>query len=121
MEFRRAGGAPLGQEPATLDEASGEEIAGAEVPVRERRRFTTLGAQTTYGPWRATAAWQRDQRKRSLETVPTQRWVELTVGRDLLWGFGVDLGAQHAVTATEEGATARAWGFVSRLGYRANF
>jgi hypothetical protein len=70
VEFRNAGGAPLGPEPSTLDEASGEEIAGAEVPVRERRRFTTLGAQTTHGPWRATAAWQRDQRKRSLETVP---------------------------------------------------
>ncbi len=121
VEFRNAGGAPLGRDPSTLDEAAGEEMPGAEVPVRERRRFTSLGAQTRYGPWRATAAWQRDQRKRAIEPVPTQRWVELTAGRELLRGFGVDLGAQHAVTAREVGGSARAWGFVGRVGCRAAF
>lgn len=122
VEFRRAGGAPLGTEPSTFDEASGEEVAGAEVPVRERRRFTTVGARTSHGPWRVTAAWQRDQRKRSLDTVPTQSWLEVTAGRDLPWGFGVDVGWQRAATATgEDRRLARADGIVARLGYRASF
>ncbi len=89
--------------------------------MRERRRFSTIGAQTSHGPWRATAVWQRDQRKRAVEPVPTQRWVALLVGRELLWGFGIDIGAQHAVTAREKGGTARVWGVVSRLGHRAAF
>jgi hypothetical protein len=110
VEFRNAGGRPL--------EAVGED--GAEMAVGERRRFSTLGAQTSYGDWRATFLWQVDARRREVNPIPTRRWFEATVGREIGWGFGLDLGYQYAVNPGE-GRTSNAHGFVSRLGYTQRF
>jgi hypothetical protein len=121
VEFRNAGGGRLTATPATFDPDTGEEIPGPEAALRQRQRFSTLGAQTSWGPWRATAVWQRFQQKRSIGPVPTQHWVELTVGRDLFRGFGIDIGYQHAVNANEEGVRSRSNGFVSRIGFQYGF
>lgn len=42
------------------------------------------------------------------------------MGRDLGWGFGIDLGYQYAINPGE-GMTSNAHGFVSRLGYTQRF
>ncbi|MBX9699814.1 MAG: hypothetical protein K2X74_10265 [Acetobacteraceae bacterium] len=121
VEFRNAGGGQLTATPPSFDPDTGEEIPGPDVALRQRQRFSTLGAQTTYGPWRATAVWQRFQQRRSVEPVPTQQWVELTVGRDLWYGFGIDIGYQYAQNANEEGVRGRSNGIVSRLGFQRSF
>jgi hypothetical protein len=97
VAFRGAGGNPLIEDPET----------GETAPARGTRRFTTLGVQTTHGPWRATAMWQRDAFKRSLENPGTARWVELSVGRDIGWGFGLDVGWQVARQPEEDGGPRR--------------
>ncbi|MBB3896833.1 hypothetical protein [Roseococcus suduntuyensis] len=110
VEFRNAGGRPI----EVIDED------GTELAVRERRRFGTLGAQTTHGDWRATLVWQVEERRREANRVPTRRYLEATVGREIGWGFGVDLGYQYAVNPGEE-RTGSAHGFVSRLGFTQRF
>ena len=111
VEFRNADGAPL--------EAPGSDASPA--PLRETRRFSTLGAQTTYGPWRATLAWQRDERKRSFNTLPTEQYLEVSVGRELFWGFGIDIGYQYARYARDDGGIGHSNAFVSRLGFHRHF
>jgi hypothetical protein len=86
VEFRAAGGNPLVEDPDT----------GELLTSRGTRRFSTAGIRTSHGPWRATAVWQRDQFKRTVESPGTARWIELTAGRDIGWGLGVDVGWQHA-------------------------
>jgi hypothetical protein len=97
VEFRGAGGNPMVEDPET----------GEALPARGTRRFSTIGVQTTHGPWRATALWQRDQWKQSLENPGTARWVELSVGRGLGWGFGIDVGWQVARAPDEESGRRR--------------
>lgn len=65
--------------------------------------------------------WQRFQQKRSIDAVPTQRWLEPSVGRDLFRGFGIDIGDQHARNADEEGVRSRTNGIVSRIGFQRGF
>lgn len=121
IEFQRAGGAQLTELPGSVDPETEEEIPGGTAPLRQRQRFSTLGAQTTYGPWRATAVWQRFEQKRSIDPVPTQQWVELSVGRELFWGFGIDIGYQYAQNANEDGVRSRSNGIVSRIGFQRGF
>lgn len=110
VEFRGAGGKPI------------EEVGGTEVAVSEDRRFTTIGAQTTHGPWRGNIAWQRDQRKRSANPVPTASYLEVSVGRELLWGFGIDLGYQYARYPLEDdGGRGQSNSLLGVLRYRADF
>ena len=92
VEFRNAGGRPL-----LADED------GNVSPAAARRRFTTVGARTSYEGWRAALIWQRDQLKRSVEPVPTASYWELSVGRALGAGFGLDVGYQYARLGREEG------------------
>lgn len=113
VEFRNAGGAPL--------EVAGDDPEAAPAPALGRRRFSTLGAQLSSGPWRLTLAWQREAWKRSVNPQATQQWVEASVGRDLVWGFGLDIGWQYAHYATEDGTARGANAFVSRLGFRQSF
>jgi len=120
VEFRSAGGRAI----ETVEVPAGEE--GAEptmldVPVAERRRFTTIGAQTSYGPWRATLAWQRDQRKRSVNTIPTEQFLEISAGRDLGWGFGLDVGYQYSRYARDDGTRGQANAIVRVLRFRQDF
>ncbi|MBR0668708.1 hypothetical protein GXW71_30435 [Roseomonas hellenica] len=112
--FRSAGGRPL-------EEVVDSDGNTADTGVSERRRFTTLGARTSYGPWRATIAWQQDQRKRSANTVPTERYTEISVGRDLGWGFSVDAGWQFVRYARDDGSAGDANGPVAVLRYRTEF
>jgi hypothetical protein len=117
VEFRNAGGGVVTPGQELIDDETGVVFTTPDVALRQRQRFSTLGAQTTYGPWRATAIWQVNQRKRNVDQVPTQQWVELTVGRDLFWGFGIDVGYQYASNANEEGVQSRTNGIVSRIGF----
>jgi hypothetical protein len=121
VEFQNYGGQPFEAGP----ESSGEDVeavAAAEASaLRERRRFSTLGAQTTYGPWRATVAWQRDERKRNIDTLPTEQYLEVSAGRELLWGFGIDIGYQYAKYARDDGTGGRSNAIVSRLGFQRAF
>lgn len=114
VEFRSAGGRPVEE----VVDADGN---AADTGIAERRRFTTLGARTSYGPWRATVAWQQDQRKRSANTVPTERYTELTVGRELGWGFSIDAGWQFVRYARDDGSAGNANGPVAVLRYRTEF
>jgi hypothetical protein len=111
IEFRNAGGRPL------VPVGESEEPA-IDVPVAERRRFTTLGVQHVEGRWRAAAVWQQDQRKRSVAALPTERWLELTVGRDLGSGFGVDVGWQFARVAQDDGRRGEAQAVLAVLRWR---
>lgn len=107
VEFRNSGGNPLEE-----DEDGGEGI------VSERRRFSTLGTQIQYAAWRATLVWQRDEAKRSRNALPTQDYYEASLGRDLAWGFGLDLGYQYARFARDGGATGASHSVVGRLNLR---
>ncbi|GGG49518.1 hypothetical protein GCM10010964_40990 [Caldovatus sediminis] len=113
VEFRNAGGRPRVE--------IGIEDDMIEVPLAERRRFTTLGVQHHEGSWRAAAVWQRDQRKRSLEALPAGQWVEVSLGRDLGGGFGFDLGWQHARIAQEDGRRGEAQAVLAVLRWRGGF
>ncbi len=107
VEYRNYGGAPVEEaEDGTLR------------PLAERRRFSTLGTQTRHGPWRATLIWQRDEAKRSFNTLPTESWLEASAGRDLGWGFGLDIGYQYAHFAREDRTRGEAHSIITRLNYR---
>lgn len=121
VEFRNAGGGVVTPGQEVIDDETGVTLTTAASALNQRQRFTTLGAQTTWGPWRATAIWQINLRKRTPDPVPTQQWVELTAGRDLWYGFGIDIGYQYAANANEEGVRGRSNGFVSRLGFQRSF
>lgn len=114
VQFRSAGGRPVEE----VVDADGN---AADLGIAERRRFTTLGARTSYGPWRATVAWQQDQRKRSANPVPTERYTELTVGRALGWGFSIDAGWQFVRYARDDGSAGNANGPVAVLRYQQEF
>lgn len=85
VAFRNAGG-----RPNVTDED------GTVTPIAERRRFTTIGARTTYQEWRAALVWQQDQRKRSPDSLPTAWYAEASIGRALGGGFGADVGYQYS-------------------------
>ena len=110
VQFRDFGGKPLETGPT-----------GSLQPVSELRQFGTLGVNTTWEKWRSALIWQFDQRKRSINTIPTQQWVEISVGRELIWGFGIDVGYQYARYDREDGRAGNANAFISRIGYRASF
>lgn len=102
--FRNAGGNPV-------EEAEN----GGEGAVSERRRFWTVGAQLRSGPWRGTLAWQRDEAKRSFNPLPRQDYYEVSAGRDLGSGFGLDLGYQYARIVREDNTPGFSHGVVARL------
>jgi hypothetical protein len=65
--------------------------------------------------------WQVNERKRRVAPLPTQQWVELTAGRELPFGFSIDVGYQFTSNGGDEGGRNRADGIVARLGYQARF
>ena len=85
----------------------------------ERRRFTTVGAQTRSGPWRATLGLQRDERKRTENPVPRATYAEVSVGRDLPLRFRLDVGYQRTVGG--EFKNDRQDAVIAVLGWRAAF
>jgi hypothetical protein len=105
VQFRNAGARPTAELTVfSTDPDTGEEIATTETTtLASRQTFTTLGAQHRVGPWRGTLAWQRLQTKRSLDTLPTENWIEASVGRELGGGFSADIGYQYARYALEDG------------------
>ena len=120
VQYRNAGARPrteltrLGIDPDTGDEIE-ETIP---TTLRERRTFTTLGVRHGWGAWRGVLAWQRDQRKRSVEAVPTENHVEVSVGRALGHGFGLDVGYQYGRYAREEaGGLGTSHALLFRLGW----
>ncbi|MGG5887678.1 hypothetical protein ACLF3G_11115 [Falsiroseomonas sp. HC035] len=106
VQYRNAAARPrtevtlLGFDPSTGDEIE----TVLETALRERRTFTTLGVQHRIGEWRGTVAWQRDQRKRSVETLPTENYLEASIGTDLPYNFKVDAGYQYGRYAREDAA-----------------
>ncbi|MBR0655551.1 hypothetical protein [Plastoroseomonas arctica] len=113
VQFQSAGGVPV----EVIDAIPGAPARA----IAERRRFTTLAAQTTYGDWRATIAWQQDERKRSGNTLATERFLEVTGGRVLGAGFTLDAGWQFATLARDNGTGTRGQGPIALLRYRAEF
>lgn len=107
VEFRNAGGNPL--------EAAED---GTERALSERRRVSTLGTQTLVGPWRATFVWQREEARRSFNRMPTQNWLEVSGGRELDQGFGVDIGYQYARHVQEDRSPGLSHSIIGRLNYR---
>ncbi len=104
VQFRNAGGRPRVEIPTLgFDPDTGEEVEGVtDGAVSERLTFTTLGVQHRIGPWRGTLAWQQLQRKRSIDPVPTENYVEASVGRELGRGFSLDVGYQSARALDED-------------------
>jgi hypothetical protein len=111
VQFRNAEGRPRFE----TDE-------GEETTTAERRSFTTLGAQHRMDDWRGTLAWQRDQRKRSLDTLPTENYLEASIGRDIGHGFGLDVGYQYGRQLIEEsGQLGTTHAVLARLSWRGGF
>lgn len=120
VQYRNAGARPrteltrLGIDPDTGDEI--EEVI--PTTLRERQTFTTLGVRHGWRDWRGVLAWQRDRRKRSIETVPTENFLEASVGRDLGHGLGLDVGYQYGRYAREEaGGLGTSHALLFRLGW----
>ncbi len=121
VQFRNAAARPrttltlLGLDPDTGDEVE----QALETVIRERRSFTTLGLRHRIGEWRGTLAWQRDERKRSVETLPTENYVEASVGRDLAANLSLDVGYQYGRYAREDASGAgTSHAVLVRLGWR---
>lgn len=119
VQFRGAGGNPREAGPEILDELGGGTGRFEDVTVGERRRFTTVGAQTRSGPWRATLGLQRDERKRTENPVPRATYAELSVGRDLPLRFRLDVGYQRTVGG--ESKNDRQDAVIAVLGWRSAF
>lgn len=98
---------------------SGEVSNGEAFPTAQRRRFFTLGAQTEFGAWRATLAWQRDALRRPSDPLPTQDWIEVSAGRQIGGGFGLDAGYQYAMSVGFNGGPlVPTHSIIARLNYR---
>lgn len=93
VDFRNAGGRPL-----VTDDATGE-----TVPQSTRRRFTTIGARLTYDGWRTALIYQQDLQKQAVNPIPTQRYYEISFGRDVFRNLGFDIGYQYARVARDTG------------------
>lgn len=119
VQFRGAGGNPREAGPEILDDFGGSTGRFDEVTASERRRFTTVGAQTRSGPWRATIGLQRDERKRTENPVPRATYAEVSVGRDLPLNFRLDVGYQHTVGG--EAKDDKQDAVIAVLGWRARF
>jgi hypothetical protein len=86
--------------------------------VTEHCGFSTLGAQHRSGPWRGTLASQRDERRRSVDRLPTENCVEASVGREIGGGFGIDVGYQYGRYLREEaGGLGTSHAILFRLGW----
>jgi hypothetical protein len=124
VQFRNAGGRPrVEMETFSTDPDTGEEMVGTEeTTLSERATFTTIGVQHRMGPWQATAAWQQLRRKRSIDPVPAENWYEISVGREIGYGFSADLGYQYARYVDEEsGSLGTAHSILARLRYTGSF
>ncbi|MBB5694364.1 hypothetical protein [Muricoccus pecuniae] len=119
VQFRGAGGNPREAGPEILDDFGGSTGEFTEVTSSERRRFTTVGARTRHGPWRATVGFQRDERKRTENPVPRASYFEASVGRDLPLNFRLDVGYQRTVGG--ESREDKADAVIAVLGWRARF
>ncbi|MBP0445003.1 hypothetical protein J8J14_09440 [Roseomonas sp. SSH11] len=119
VQFRGAGGNPREEGPELLDGFGMGTGERGEVTANERRRFTTVGAQTRHGPWRATLGFQRDERKRSENPVPRATYIEASVGRDLPLNFRLDVGYQRSIGG--ESREDKADAVIAVLGWRASF
>jgi hypothetical protein len=123
IQFRNAGGRPRAELTSTVfDPDLGADLeVTEEVAVSERRTFTTLGLRHRVGEWRGTLAWQRDERRRRVERVPTENYIEASVGRELGRGFGLDVGYQYGRYAREEtGGLGTSHAVLVRLGWTAH-
>lgn len=119
VQFRGAGGNPREAGPEILDDLGDGTGRFDDVTVSERRRFTTVGAQTRFGRWRTTLGLQRDERKRTENPVPRATYAELSIGRDLPLNFRLDVGYQRTVGG--ESKNDRQDAVIAVLGWRAAF
>ncbi|NGM22855.1 hypothetical protein G3576_22775 [Roseomonas stagni] len=109
VRFRNAGGRPV------------EEVDGTPLPISERRTITTLAAQTTYGPWRASLGWQVENRDRSANGVARATYLEASLGRELGLGFTADIGWSRTRAGTEEGGRGSTDAGLVLVGWRQGF
>lgn len=123
VQFRNAGARPTADITTSItDPDTGETTDATETTtLAARQTFATLGVQHRIGPWRGTLAWQQLQTKRSVDPLPTENWLEASVGRDLGHGFGLDVGYQYARYAREDaGGLGTAHSILLRLGWTLN-
>jgi len=125
VQFRNAGGRPrVAVTTAGTDPDTGEAVdSSTDTTLAARETFLTLGVQHRMGAWRATASWQQLQQKRSLDPVPNQNWFEVSVGRQIGWGFSLDVGYQYAQELVDEDSNRRgtAHAVLARLRYQGDF
>jgi len=120
-QFRNAGGRPVEEiTRVTGFDAFGDPIeTTSDIAVSERRVFTTLGVQHRWEEWRGTLAWQRDQRKRRDDPLPTENYLEASVGRDVLPNVSLDVGYQYGRYAREDaGGLGTSHAILLRVGFR---
>lgn len=119
VQFRNAGGRPRIDVPTGTSDPDTGVSDSIATTLAERETFFTLGIQHRIGPWRGSVAWQQWQRKRSVDPVPNENWIEVSLGREIGSGFSIDVGYQYARQFIDEGperGTAHA--ILARLGYR---
>lgn len=109
VRFQNAGGRPV------------EDVDGASVGIGERRTFSTLGTRTSYGPWRATLGWQKDERQRGANGMPGENYLEASVGRTLPWGFEGDVGWSRTRYGRDNGDAGVAEALLARVTWKASF
>jgi len=95
VQFNNAGGRPL-----VTDDATGETVAQTTT-----RRFTTAGVRQTFGPWRTALIYQQDLQKQAVNPMPTQRFYEISFGRNIIGSLGFDIGYQYSRVPREYGPT----------------
>lgn len=115
-------------EAVRFDGSGGRPTVEVETPLgtettvlRERRTITTIGARTGWGPWRATVAWQGDDRRRNVERVPRETYFEVSAGRELPLGFALDIGWSSTRYARDGGGAGRADAALALLSWRTEF
>lgn len=89
--------------------------------LRERRTITTLGARTSWGEWRGTLAWQTDARQRAGGGVPRESYTEISIGRELPFGFAADIGVSRTRYARDGGGAGNVDAALLLLSWRGEF
>jgi len=123
VQFRNSGGRPRTAITTIMpDPVTGDPVESIEdAVIGERRTITTLGARTSHGPWRSTLAWQTDRRARTVSSVPRESYTEFTVGRELAFGFTVDVGVSRTRYGRDEGSPGTVDAALGLLSWRASF
>lgn len=125
VQFRNAGGRPRVEVTTeSVDPDTGDSVESTvDTTLAARETFITLGVQHRIGPWHGTIAWQQLQQKLSVDPVPNQNWLEVSVGRQIGYGFTLDVGYQYGQEIIEDESPRRgtSHSVLARLRYQGSF